>query len=117
MFTRFAMKLVLMRTSPLSKRDRDAGLQRVTATTRWVVAGALAGTGFFAGLASQAGRGATTATRATSPGGATARRTSTVVTAPTDDGYVGFTPAPSPQPPAVLPSSSNGFAPIVSGAS
>jgi cytoskeletal protein RodZ len=43
-----------MTTAPLaprSKKDRDAGLLRIKQLTRWSIAGALAGTGLFAGLA------------------------------------------------------------------
>ena len=37
--------------APRSKKDRDAGLLRIKQLTRWSLAGALAGTGLFAGLA------------------------------------------------------------------
>ena len=52
-----------------AKRNRDAGLRRVSTITRWTVAVGLAATGFFAGLASQVGRGSSntaTKVRATS---------------------------------------------------
>ncbi len=42
-----------MRTNPVTRRARDAGLRRVQSITRWTLAGALAGTGLFAGLAAK----------------------------------------------------------------
>ena len=111
--------IVCMKTTRFSRRDRDYGLKKVGAITRWTLAGsALAGTGFFAGLAAQSGRGATAATAGNPGAGATSRRPTTT-TSPTnqgDDGY-GFGQSTPVQSPTVLPSPSSGFAPIVSGAS
>lgn len=50
------MTLTLMSTravTPRSRKDRDAGLLRIKQLTRWSLAGALAGTGLFAGLATR----------------------------------------------------------------
>jgi hypothetical protein len=104
-----------MRATRFSRRDRDAGLRRVSVITRWSAAGALAGTGLFAGLAAHVGRGAV-ATTATNPGAAAraGHRSRESEPAASDDGGNGFAQAGSP--PAVLPSS-GGSAPVVSGAS
>jgi hypothetical protein len=101
----------------VSRQNRDAGLRKVQSITGWAVAGALAATGLFAGLASQSGRGSVTASTRTRVAGATPGGGSTVATPPTDDGGNGLGQATPLQPPIVPPSSSSGFAPIVSGAS
>ncbi len=101
---------------PTPRRDRDAGLRRVGSITRWTVAGALAGTGLFAGLAAQAGRAASTS----SPKPVAARTApdrGSNSTESGDDGGGGFTPAPQNTPPAVALAPPNAVAPIVSGAS
>ncbi len=38
-----------------TRRDRETGLRRIERMTRWSLAGALAGTGLFAGTAAQGG--------------------------------------------------------------
>ncbi len=104
-----------MTTRPLSRWSRDIGLRRVSTITGWTAAGAIVGTGLFAGLASHS-----VPTSARSGTATTAGRAATVTTAPTDDGGngnsngVSQTPA---VPPTGLPASAGGFAPIVSGAS
>jgi len=96
----------------------------VSAITRWTLAGALAATGFFAGLASQSGRGTTTAAAKTRAALEKARRQSTNATRRSegdDDNNNGFVQAPAPvvtpQLPTPPPAPSGGFTPIVSGAS
>src|SRR5438034_1192032 len=46
---------------PRTRNARDAGLQRIKKLTRWSLAGALTGTGVFAGLAAHAGGTTTSA--------------------------------------------------------
>lgn len=113
--------IVAMATTRFRRQSRDSGLRKVQSITGWAVAGALAATGLFAGLASQSGRGSVTASRRTRVAGATSGGGSNVATTPTDDSGNGNGngngQATLPQQPIVAPSSSSGFAPIVSGAS
>ncbi len=107
-----------MRAKPFSGRDRDVGLRRVHTITNWAAAAALAGTGLFAGLASHSGR-STAAPKKARAAEAESHPGSSGADTQSDDGGDGFfQPASAPAPaPAVLPSTSSGFAPIVSGAS
>ncbi len=108
-----------MTTRRFSRWSRDSGLRRVSTITGWTAAGAIVGTGFFAGLASHSVPASTRSGAAT-----TAGRASTVTTLPTDDGGngngngtgTGFSQTPA-VPPTGLPTSAGGFTPIVSGAS
>ena len=112
-----------------TKQDRDRGLRRVKDLTRWTVAGALAGTGLFAGLAAQAHAGSTKSTAVkttTTPTTQAAASTddSSSDTASSDDGTVATPPASTPdtqatlQPTQVSPGFSSNNAPsAVSGAS
>ena len=47
--------------TPRNRHDRDAGLARIKRLTRWALAGAVAGSGLFVGLAAQVGGVATSA--------------------------------------------------------
>jgi hypothetical protein len=115
-----------MATTRFSRRNRDAGLRRVTTITQWAAAGAFAATGVFAGLAAHVGRVGAVA-KSGSGGTGTTRRSAPATDAnPTannggDDSGGGFGQSPVLQAPAqaptVQPSQSGGFAPIVSGAS
>src|SRR5467141_2937110 len=57
------MHLMNDQADPRNRKARDAGLQRIKKLKRWSLAGALTGTGVFAGLAAHAG--GTTASAAT----------------------------------------------------
>jgi hypothetical protein len=105
-----------MATNRFSRQNRDAGLRRISAITRWTLAGALAGTGLFAGLASHSALGSTAA-GATTPADPAAPRAGSAVATRPDDAGNWFNQAPAPQPVTVLPSPSNGATSIVSGAS
>jgi hypothetical protein len=109
-----------MTTTRYSRQNRDAGLRRVSAVTRWVVAGALAGTGLFAGLAAQSSAGSTAAGTRTPANRGTSSTGSSAAAATGDDSN-GFNPGASVSPPLqpvlTLPSPSSGAASLVSGAS
>lgn len=103
---------------PRSKKDRDAGLRRVGTVTRWTLAGALAGTGLFAGLAAQHGHSTTARTASGSSSATTSNSTQTSSsssgTSSSDSSSSGTT---SLSPTTVQSGSSSGSVSIVSGAS
>ncbi len=103
-------------THRLSRSTRDAGLRKVGAITRWSLAGALAGTGFFAGLASLSGHAVSgSKVRAGTTGSVASGQSSDATSANgADDGTNQFSPAVAP---TVVPAQTGGFGPIVSGAS
>jgi hypothetical protein len=89
-------------------RARDAGLRRIRAITGWTVAGALAGTGLFAGLAAHSAPVSTAGAKKARVTGTTSGRRSPVATS---------TQIAPTQPPPVLPASLGAMTPLVSGAS
>ncbi len=95
-----------MKTTRFSRTNRDAGLHRISAITRWTMAGALAGTGAFAGLAAHVGRPAAGVKTGTTASGSSASAsqgaTATVPPVPSDDGGGGlYQPAPAVAPVAL----------------
>ena len=106
--------------TPRSRKDRDAGLARIKQLTNWSLAGALAGTGLFAGLAATHTAPATSATKATQTITANPATTVPATTGESDDGpspsgtAVTVTPPTTPSPSVVA---SNSPFIVTSGAS
>jgi hypothetical protein len=96
-------------------RDRDAGLARIKKLTRWSLAGALTGTGLFAGLAAHAtaSSGTTTVSQSTATSSGSKSTTSTSAAANSGSSATAGTSATTTT--TVAPSSAP--ATIVSGAS
>lgn len=69
-----------------TQQDRIFGLRRIKRLTRWSLAGALAGTGLFAGLAAQAGTTTSAAAKTTSAVATTSGSTASTATASTSSG-------------------------------
>ncbi|HEV7524310.1 MAG TPA: hypothetical protein VGP92_05055 [Acidimicrobiia bacterium] len=94
--------------SPRTRQDRDAGLARIKRVTRWSAAGALAGTGLFAGLAAHAsGSAASTAPTKTAQQSSAA--------APAASGSSAASATTATNAPTVVPSTSTPV--VTSGAS
>jgi len=68
--------------APRTKQDRDAGLRKVQRITCWTLAGALTGSGIFAGTAAQT---ASTTTASSAKGVASTNAAATTSAASTDD--------------------------------
>src|SRR5438105_15280036 len=112
------MDLMKNQADPSRRNTRDAGLHRIKKLTRWSLAGALTGTGVFAGLAAHAGGGTTgaatkTATANQSTATPSVSKSTTSTTSAAGSGSSDNTSAPTTT--TVAPSS--GSATILSGAS
>jgi hypothetical protein len=107
--------------NPRSRKDRDAGLQRIKKLTRWSLAGALTGTGLFAGLAAHAGGVTTsTATKTVSQSTVTSsgsKSTTSSSSASTGSSATAGTSATTTPTTTTTVAPSSGSATIVSGAS
>ncbi len=103
-----------MPPDPRAVARRDAGLHRVSRLTRWLVAGSLALTGLFAGLAARAfpGHGQQASAAAT-----TTTTTTTVTGSQSDDSASQDDDSSQLQAPAAAPSASGGSGSVTSGGS
>jgi hypothetical protein len=100
-----------MPPDPRAVARRDAGLRRVSRLTRWLVAGSLALTGLFAGLAARAFPG-----HAGQQAGA-ATTTTTVTGGQSDDSSSQDDGSDQLRAPAAAPSASGGSGSVTSGGS
>lgn len=99
-----------MPPDPRAVARRDAGLRRVSRLTRWLVAGSLALTGLFAGLAARAFPGHSQQASA-------ATTTTTVTSSQSDDSSSQDDGSDQLQAPAAAPSASSGSGSVTSGGS
>jgi hypothetical protein len=99
-----------MPPDPRAVARRDAGLHRVSRLTRWLVAGSLALTGLFAGLAARAFPGHSQQASA-------ATTTTTVTSSQSDDSSSQDDGSDQLQAPAAAPSASGGSGSVTSGGS
>ncbi|HEX6678727.1 MAG TPA: hypothetical protein VF486_27390 [Actinomycetes bacterium] len=100
-----------MPPDPRAVARRDAGLHRVSRLTRWLVAGSLALTGLFAGLAARAFPGHS------QQASATTTTTTTVTSSQSDDSSSQDDGSDQLQAPAAAPSASGGSGSVTSGGS
>jgi hypothetical protein len=101
-----------MPPDPRAVARRDAGLRRVSRLTRWLLAGSLALTGLFAGLAARVFPGHSQQASA-----ATTTTTTTVTSSQSDDSSSHDDSSSQLQAPAATPSASGGSGSVTSGGS